>query len=40
MYPSNPGFGRGLSFWDMKKDPADCAVQLLGAGQDGCLRDD
>jgi hypothetical protein len=40
MYPSNPGFGRGLSFWDMKNVSVDGAVQSLGAGQDGCRCDD
>ena len=34
MYPSNPGFGRGLSFWDMKTDHAADAMQASAADWD------
>ena len=34
MYPSNPGFGRGLSFWDMKRDHATSVLQAYVADPD------
>ena len=38
MYPSNPGFGRGLSFWDLKTDHAtghaNGVLQAHAAGPD------